>query len=236
MKILIVIPAYNEEKILEKNILRLRNFLVKNIKDKWEIVIAENGSTDKTLEIAKNLSQKYSDICYFHLTERGRGRALKKALSQSSAEILTYMDVDLSTDLKFFPQLIKFIKEGNDIVIGSRLIRGAEVKRSLLREILSRNYNLLIRFLFNTKIKDMQCGFKAINQKVKKNILPEVKDNEWFFDTELLILAERRGYKIKEIPVRWIEEKESKVLLLRTILSYLTSALTLKIRLSRRVI
>jgi len=234
MKISIIIPCYNEEKILERNVNVLMNFLLKNFNYNWEIVIADNGSTDKTLEVAKNLSKKYESISYVHLNEKGRGRALKKCWLERNADILSYMDVDLSTNLESFPKLIEKIDNGADIAIGSRLIKGANTKRNLKREILSRGYNILIKILLGTKFSDAQCGFKAINKKAAIDLIPLIKDNSWFFDSELLILAEKRGYKIAEVSVEWIEDLDSRVKIFKTTLDDIKGLLRMKFGRSKK--
>jgi len=240
MKISIVIPCYNEEKILEKNINVIRNFLLGKdiyphfLKYNWEIIIADNGSTDRTLEIAKNLSQKYKNVSYTHLNQKGRGRVLKKCWLESKADILSYMDVDLSTNLKSFPELIKKITDGQNIAIGSRLIKGANTKRNLKREILSRGYNALVKILFQTKFSDAQCGFKAITKKSAQQLIPLIKDNSWFFDSELLILAEKRGYKISEVPVEWIEDLDSRVKIFKTVFDDIKGLLRMRFGQSKK--
>lgn len=209
-KILIVLPTYNEEKVVKENTLKVYDFCQKNLKDyDWQILIADNGSIDETPKIAKELSKNYPKILFFHIPERGRGYALKKAWKDYEADIYTYMDIDLATDLNYFPLLIKAISEENfDLAIGSRLKKESKVERSLKREILSRIYNFLLKIFFQPSFKDAQCGFKAISKKVAQKILPKIKNNNWFFDTELLILAEKVGFKIKEIPVEWIETRK----------------------------
>lgn len=237
IKVDIVIPVYNEEYILEKSIETLRNYLIKNFKYDWGIIIADNASIDRTLEKASKLSKKYSDVKVIHLDKKGRGRALRKVWLESDADILSYMDVDLSTKLDAFPELIDAIaKEGYDIATGSRLIKGSKTRRSLKREILSRGYNLLIKLFLSTKFSDAQCGFKAISKGVVKEIIPEVKDNGWFFDTELLVLAEKKGFKIKDIPVEWDEDEDSRVQLYDTMDNYIHSLWRLRKRINRRII
>lgn len=218
MKILITIPVLNEENELEKNIKILAGFLAENLKYDWEIEIADNGSTDKTREIGERLARENNNrVKYRRLEERGRGRALKKSWTGSDAEILSYMDIDLSTNLKSFPPLIDKITDGADVAIGSRLLKASRTKRQFKREILSRGYNLLIKLMFQNKFSDAQCGFKAINKKAASALLPKIKNNEWFFDTELLLLTEREGFRIAEVPVEWIEDLDSRVKIIKTI-------------------
>lgn len=231
--VLITLPTYNEEEIIKENSLKVLEFCQKNLKQGFKILIADNGSTDRTLEIAKELSADYKEIDYFHLKEKGRGRALKEAW-KNDFDVFIYMDADLSTNLKFLLLLIEEIKNGNDIVVGSRFLKGSKIERGFLREISSRFYNFLLKLFFNLKIKDAQCGFKAVNKKVVKNLLPKVENNGFFFDSELLIRAEKENYKIKEIPIEWKEAKrKSKVNILKTTLNYLKEIIKLKIRLLR---
>jgi len=225
----IVVPVYNEEKILEKSISNLTDFLNKNFKHDWQIIIADNASIDKTLEIANNLSKKYKKVKVLHLDQKGRGRALRAAWTQSKADIVSYMDVDLSTDLTFFPLMVDSLLQGYDVATGSRLMKGAEIKRSLKREILSRGYNVLVRLILGVNYKDSQCGFKAVTREIVDKIVPEVKDNAWFFDSELLFRAHKRGYKIKEIPVKWIEDEDSRVKIVNTVTNYLKSIAVLRL-------
>jgi len=245
MKLSITIPVYNEDEIIEACVKKLNLFLKKKKYD-YEIIIADNASTDKTPEISNRICRKYKKVKYFRLEQKGRGRTLKKVWNSSNADILCYMDADLATGLEALPKLVNAIRNSYDIAVGSRLVKGAIVKRSFSREILSRGYNFMLRKILKIHFKDAQCGFKAINRKILK-ILPKVEDNEWFFDTEILFLAEKAGFKIKEIPVRWIEERtikkskktekknkksvrKSKVKLLKTILNYLNSVNRLRKR------
>lgn len=212
----VVLPVYNEEKQLRDSVLKLRAFLKDNLNTPWRIVIADNGSDDGTLKLARELGKEFPEVSWIHLEQKGRGRALRRAWLESKSDIVSYMDVDLSTDLAAFPALVNAILQGSDIAIGSRLLPQAKVKRSLKREIASRIYNIIIKLLHHTRFSDAQCGFKALIQKAARELVPLVKDNEWFFDTELLILAEKKGYRIEEIPVKWIEDADSKVKVLKT--------------------
>ena len=231
IKIDVVLPVYNEEKLLRKSVTALSKFLKNNIKDKCNIIITDNGSNDKTLEIAKQLSKKIRNVTYIHLDGKGRGRALRTAWSKSNSDILTYMDIDLSTDIKSFPIIIDALKNGYDIAMGSRLTKGARVKRSFEREIMSRTYNLLLKIFFLTKVSDAQIGFKAIKKNVAMRIIPLIRNNNWFFDTELLILAEHLKYRIFETPVTWYQYKHSKVKAFKTIIEYIKNIFTLRYRL-----
>lgn len=220
----IVIPIYNEEKELEQNISKLHSFLVRNFNDyKWHITIADNASTDMSFNLAKKLSSRIKNVDYFHFKQKGRGLAVKSVWEQSKADYLSYMDVDLSTDLKYYKPLINSLKNGFDLAIGNRLMDKSIVsKRPLNREILSRGYNILIRILFNVNFSDAQCGFKAITKKAAKNLLPYINDTAWFFDSELLIIAEKAGFSIHQVPVRWTDNPGSTVRVLKTVFGDLT--------------
>lgn len=227
----LVIPVYNEEAQLAKSIAVLRAFLSKNLDMPYRIVVADNGSTDTTLGIAKSLSEQYKDVGYVHLEQKGRGRALRRAWLESPASIVSYMDVDLSTDLVHFPALVKAIaQDGYDIAIGSRLSRGSKVKRAFKREFISRSYNLMIKMMFRTRFSDAQCGFKAVSRKAAQELVPLIKDQAWFFDTELLLLATMKGYRIKEIPVRWIDDPDSRVRIVKTATEDIKGLLRLRFR------
>lgn len=213
----ILIPVYNEEHVLEKSINNLRTFLNENATDfNWVITVGDNASTDKTLDVATDLSKRYADVRVFHLDRKGRGRMVKYAWKKSEADILTYMDVDLSTDLAAFPPMVRAIMDGYDVAIGSRQYKGAEVKRGLKREIISRGYILILKILLGFPFSDAQCGFKAVSRQLVSDLFDHIEDDEWFFDTELLYLAHRNGYRTKELPVRWIEDTDSRVKITRT--------------------
>jgi glycosyltransferase involved in cell wall biosynthesis len=208
----VVIPVYNEETALPHNIPILCDYLATYFPYSWSVVIADNASADHTLAVAQKLAADDPRISVLHLDEKGRGRALKAAWLASEADVLAYMDVDLSTNLWSFLPLVAPLASGHsDLAIGSRLLKGAMVTRQWKRELISRCYNLLINFLFGNRFSDAQCGFKALKGSVAKALLPQVKDEEWFFDTELLLLAEERGLRISEVPVDWIEDLDSRV-------------------------
>tara|TARA_B100001179_G_C18600952_1_gene410209 strand:+ start:2284 stop:3042 length:759 start_codon:yes stop_codon:yes gene_type:complete len=229
----IVIPVLNEEKALENSIHTLVSFCQHNIdRYDWVITVADNGSTDQTLQIAEMLSEQYSRVRFIRLEERGRGRALKMAWSQSEAAILAYMDVDLSTDLNCFPKFLESVSGLKfQIAIGSRLISGSEVVgRSFKREFISRCYSLLFRMMFFVSFKDAQCGFKVISRKVAQEVVPLIKNSGWFFDTELLILAEKNGYPVLEIPVKWVDDPDSRVNIMKTAFEDLKGLLRLRFR------
>ena len=208
----IVIPVLNEEKALPGSIACLHGFLSENVASPWRIVIADNGSTDTTPHVSDTLAEQYEEVSYLRIEQRGRGRALRKAWLESDADIVSYMDVDLSTNLQAFPLLLQALQDGHDIAIGARLIPGAEVHlRSLKREFISRSYNLLIKLMFATRFHDAQCGFKAVTKAAAATLVPHVVDQGWFFDSELLVLAEKRGFRIKEIPVSWTDDPDTRV-------------------------
>jgi len=182
----VVIPVYNEEHSLPVCIATLSEFLAEHLTNRCRIVIADNGSVDGTLGVARALSEQYAK------------------------------DVDLSTKLDVFPELIRSLDEGYDVAIGSRLMRGSKTTRSFKRELTSRGYNLLIKALFFSSFSDAQCGFKAVKYSVVQEIIPLIRDQAWFFDTELLLLALKKGYRIKEVPVEWVEDPDTRVRVLKT--------------------
>jgi len=208
-----VIPVYNEEGDLERSVTTLRQFLLDNVVYDWRIVVADNASTDRTLEIAKELTARYpGQVTYVHLDQKGRGRALRRAWTESDADVVSYMDVDLSTDLSALPPLVDSLLDGEyDVAIGSRLLEGAQVQRGLKREIISRIYNLMIKIMFWNKFSDAQCGFKGATRRAVRDIVHLIKDQAWFFDSELLLLAERMGYRIFEVPVKWRDDPDTRV-------------------------
>ena len=213
----IVVPVLNEEKILQSSIETLDEYMMENLPYRYQITIADNGSQDNTLKIAKNLAQNHQSVRVVRLAERGRGRALKQVWQSSQADILTYMDVDLSTSLDDFPPMIQPLVAGEaGVAIGSRLMKKSKTSRGFKREFISRCYNKIIKLTSQTKFSDAQCGFKAIRRDVAKRFLPKIKDNEWFFDTELLIKTERAGVPIHEQPVTWIEDTDSRVKIVKT--------------------
>lgn len=212
----VVIPVYNEQEALPPSIATLHRFLKEKMSQPWTIVIADNGSIDKTMEVASALAKQYDGVKVVHLDQKGRGRALRKTMLESTADIVSYMDVDLSTDLSAFVPMIKAVEEGYGIAMGSRLMPGARVTRCFKRELTSRVYNLLVKMMFCTKFYDAQCGFKAIRSEVARRLVPLVENQGWFFDTELLLLATRAGYDIKEVPAIWREDPGTTVNVIKT--------------------
>lgn len=216
----IVVPVYNEEKELEENITALQKYCDKNLNNySWNITIADNASKDNTPVIAATLAKKLSSVSLFRLEQKGRGRAVKRAWSHARADFCVYMDLDLSTDLVHLPVMLKALENGYDIAVGSRLAKGARVEgRTFMRELTSRTLNFFfIQLFFHTHFTDAQCGFKAVTREVVENLLPKILDNDWFFDGELLIIAEKSGYRIYEEPVHWVDNPGSTVRLVSTI-------------------
>ena len=212
----VVIPVHNEEASLAASVQRLHRHLLR-LPYSFRITIADNASTDGTALVAHRMSHEYDEVHAVLLPEKGRGRALKHAWSASGSEVLAYMDVDLSTDLNAVLPLVAPLLSGHsDLAIGSRLSRGSRTLRGPKRELISRSYNLLLRGTLHARFSDAQCGFKAIRADVARELLPMVEDTGWFFDTELLVLAERAGLRIHEIPVDWVDDPDSRVDLWRT--------------------
>lgn len=208
----IVVPVFNEEAVLENSIVRLAEYLTLEMPWTWKITIADNASTDRTPVIAARLSEQLPNVDYRRLDVKGRGHALRDAWGASEAKVLAYLDVDLSTDLAGLPPLVAPLLSGHsDISIGTRLGQSSRVSRGPKREFISRSYNFLLRRTLQVRFSDAQCGFKAIRADVAQRLLPHVEDNGWFFDTELLIIAERSGLRIHEIPVDWVDDPDSRV-------------------------
>lgn len=269
MKIIIVVPCHNEEAVLDENI-RLILDAVKKIPHEIKIVISDNNSKDGTAEIGKKLALENNDVDYVFVGESGKGAAVMEAWKKYDADIYGFMDADLATDLSALPKVLKYFEEekslptslfqreekllppleeeggGYDIVVGSRRIAGAEVKRELYRKFTSSILNAIVRILLKTKIKDTPCGFKFMRKAVVEEVAPQVRDRRWVFDTELLILAERArldsdeskraGFKIKEIPVKWRErgERKSGVNIYPTAREYIKKILDLRRRIKSR--
>ncbi len=224
----IAIPVYNEERVLERSVLQLHNHLRAEIPFATRITIIDNASEDGTRLIGMRLANALDGVRFLHLPQKGRGRALRSAWTASDARVVAYMDVDLSTQLDALTALIAPILSGScDIAIGSRLAAGARVVRSPWREFISRGYNLLLRALLHTCFRDAQCGFKAMRAQVAHELVPIVRDQGWFFDTELLVAAQRAGMRIQEVPVEWVEDPDSRVDIPATVLTDLRGVLRL---------
>jgi glycosyltransferase involved in cell wall biosynthesis len=212
-----VIPVYNEERALEASVRRLDGYLRSRLPYSYTITIADNASTDDTWAIAVRLEAELPGVRALHLDRKGRGRALRAAWSSSTAAVVGYMDVDLSTDLKAIPPLVAPLLSGHsDIAIGTRLARGSRVTRGPKREMISRCYNLLLHGVLAATFSDAQCGFKALRRDVAARLVPLVEDDAWFFDTEMLVLAEEAGLRIHEVPVDWVDDPDSRVAIAAT--------------------
>ncbi|AQT83145.1 sugar translocase [Mycolicibacterium litorale] len=208
----VVVPVYNEHVVLSGSIHRLHRYLREDFPFAFRITIADNASTDDTPRIAAALAAELPEVRMVRLEQKGRGRALHQVWSTSDAPVLAYMDVDLSTDLAALAPLVAPLVSGHsDLAIGTRLGRGSRVVRGAKREIISRCYNLILRSTLSAKFTDAQCGFKAIRAEIANELLPHVQDTGWFFDTELLVLAERSGLRIHEVPVDWVDDPDSRV-------------------------
>jgi putative flippase GtrA len=208
----VVVPVYNEQADLAPAIVRLDRYLDDHFPYRFRITIADNASTDDTSTVADDLAARLPRVTAVHLPAKGRGGALRSVWSISNAEVLAYMDVDLSTDLAaLLPLVAPLVSGHSDVAIGTRLHRSSRVIRGPKREVISRCYNLLLRGTLRTRFSDAQCGFKAIRSDVARELLPLVQDTGWFFDTELLVLAERSGLRIHEVPVDWTDDPDSRV-------------------------
>ena len=208
----VVVPVYNEQAALEDSIRRLHGFLTASFPFTWRIVIADNASTDGTPFIAAALADELHGVTHLRLERKGRGLALREAWSRSDARVVSYMDVDLSTDLRgLLPLVAPLLSGHSDVAIGSRLARGAEVVRGPKRELISRAYNTILHAALRVRFTDAQCGFKAITRGAAAQLLPQIRDDGWFFDTELLVLAGRDGLRIHEVPVDWVDDPDSRV-------------------------
>jgi putative flippase GtrA len=208
----IAMPVYNEEGDLAPNVRRLRSYLDASFPFPSRITIVDNASTDGTCAIARGLALELTGVRAQRLSEKGRGRAVRHAWLMSDAAIVAYMDIDLSTDLNALLPLIAPLLSGHsDVAIGSRLAPGARVARGFKRELISRCYNLLLHVVLGTRVRDAQCGFKAVRADAARRLLPDVVDQAWFFDTELLVRAQRAGLRIHEVPVDWTDDPDSRV-------------------------
>jgi glycosyltransferase involved in cell wall biosynthesis len=229
----VVVPVYNEEKALPKSIPELRAFLAGDaFPYEWRIVIADNASVDNTPAVGRHLAKEMpGEVEYVRIERKGRGFALKKVWLESPMDIVSYMDVDLSTGLDAFPALIRAIAEkGYDVAIGSRLAQKSRVTRSIKRRVLTIGYNTIIKAMFMTRFSDAQCGFKAVSRRAAQRIIPLIEDNNWFFDTELLILAEKMGYRVKDVPVHWVEDTDTRVKIAATVTEDLRGLLRLRLK------
>jgi putative flippase GtrA/glycosyltransferase involved in cell wall biosynthesis len=211
-RIEVVVPVFNEQGTLERSITTLAESLADQFDEPWLITIADNASTDATPVIADRLAAEVPGVQARHLGQKGRGRALAQAWLASDAEVVAYVDVDLSTDLRALPPLLAPLLSGHsDVAIGTRLAAASRVVRGAKRELISRSYNFLLHRMLGVTFSDAQCGFKAMRRDVAQRVLPHVQDTGWFFDTELLVIAERAGLRIHEVPVDWVDDEQSTV-------------------------
>jgi glycosyltransferase involved in cell wall biosynthesis len=213
----IVIPVYNEERALAASVRKLQRYMKREFTFAFQLTIADNASVDGTLAVASGLVDELAEVELLHLDRKGRGRALRAAWSRSRADVVAYMDVDLSTELSALPSLlVPLLQCRADVAIGSRLAPGAEVTRGIKRELISRSYNVLLRATLGVGFSDAQCGFKAVRRELIASLLERVEDEQWFFDTELLYQAERAKLSIHEVPVRWVDDADSRVEIVAT--------------------
>ena len=226
----LVIPVYNEEKDIENSIRKLHYWIKQQNIYFFKIIIVNNNSTDSTLKIAKKLELEFfNHVKVIDIPQKGRGIALRTAWIASDAEICAFMDADLSTDLQYIPKIIEpIVKNEADLCCGSRWLNDSDVKRDFVRGVLSWVYNFILQTFLELKISDAQCGFKSINASVAKKILPLVENNNWFFDSELLAIAQKNNIRIKEIPIKWIDNVQTTVKVTKTILEFLKGVYRMK--------
>ena len=207
---LVVLPVYNEEKALRHGVETLTSFLNDYDSYKWEIVIADNNSKDGTGDIGREIESGNPRVKYLYIPRKGRGIALRTAWEQTDCDFVSYMDIDLSTGLDALIRAMDLLNQGAHIAVGNRLAKNSRTTRCLKREFVSRSYNMVIKLSLGIRFHDAHCGFKTGRREVVQKILPYVEDNEWFFDTEFLFYCEKLGYRIREIPVTWIEDPDTK--------------------------
>ena len=214
----LVLPVYNEEAILERSTETVLAWTGAHPEHEWRIVIADNASVDGTRAIAEELEARHPGrVALLHIPVKGRGIALRIAFLTSHADVSAYMDVDLSTDIRHIPELVDPIAAGEaDIAYGTRLHRDSVTARGWRREAISRAYVQILRRLAGLRVTDAQCGFKAISREAARELVPLVEDTQWFFDSELLLIAQENGYRLREVPVRWVEDRDSRVAIVRT--------------------
>jgi len=219
----ILLPMHNEEKRVERCVEEVEK-ACRRITDNYEIIIAEDGSKDSTYEVAKRIAKKNPRILLLHSAKRlGRGRALSLALRKAKGEVSVYMDADLSSNITHLGELVSRIRKGAVIATGSRMLPTSSTKRSIVRGVASKAFNFLVRALLGSKLYDHQCGFKAFNTKKVKELLNEVEDRHWFWDTELLVRAQRKGLRVDEIPIEWSEKSRASTVDLKKDVAYMAS-------------
>lgn len=226
----VVIPVYNEERALPVSVPRVLQWFDAHPEHHWRIVIADNASVDRTPEVARALEAAHPGrVVALHIPVKGRGIALRTAWLTAEADVVAYMDVDLSTDLEHLPALVDPIAAGAvDVAYGTRLHPDAETDRSFKREFISRAYVLILRVLAGLRVTDAQCGFKAMSRAAARALVPLVRDNAWFFDSELLLVAQENGFRLREVPVRWEEDPDTRVRIVRTAIEDLRGIWRLK--------
>lgn len=214
----LVIPCYNEAHVLAESVERTLAFLDQHPEHEWRIVVADNASTDGTLDVARELEATHPGrVVALHIPVKGRGLALRNAWLTSEADVCAYMDVDLATDLKHLPELIDPLAANEaDLSFGTRLDSRSETVRGRKREFTSRSYIFILRWFGGLKVSDAQCGFKAIRRDAARALLPVVEDTGWFFDTELLLIAQHNSYRLREVPVKWTDDPDSRVNIVKT--------------------
>jgi glycosyltransferase involved in cell wall biosynthesis len=233
----VVIPVLNEAHVLARSVATVRQFLAESLPCRWRVTVVDNGSTDGTDRVALELQAAHDDVRFVQLPMRGRGRALRQAWSQSDADVMCYTDVDLSTELAALPKMVQaIVSDGFEVATGSRLLPQSCTTRSAKREFISRCYNVFVKAVLWTSFSDAQCGFKAISRRAMSELVPEVRDQSWFFDTELLVLAEKRGHRIADIPVVWIEDDDSRVRIVKTAWDDIKGVMRLRWKLWREVL
>lgn len=211
MRILIVLPAYNEEKIIVQSLEQLYGFMEKNFQsDQWQLVVADNASTDHTANFVQVFQSRHPKVLHYFLSMKGKGHAIREAWKRFPSDVYCFMDADLATALFHIPRLISLVREGADVVVGNRFMNGAKLRRSLTRCLLSHIYNNFARCVIRTKVTDLSCGFKAVNRKIVEQLLDEIENNTWFFDAELVLRAEQAGYSISQVPVSWSDAGDTK--------------------------
>ncbi|MEM3838999.1 MAG: glycosyltransferase [Candidatus Micrarchaeaceae archaeon] len=208
-RITIILPVYNERENLKANFPKIYSAAKKL--GSFEIIIAEDGSTDGSRELAKNFGKLPNVVVLSRKEKSGKGEAVKRSISAAKGKVIGYMDIDLSVPLSYLPAAVAKVEEGNKVLIGSRYVKGSDIRRTALRHFLSKGYNLLMLALFGSRVKDHQCGFKFFDGRYAKELARRTKDNHWFFDTEMLVLAQRDGIVPYELPVKWREQKSTKV-------------------------
>ncbi len=227
-KVTVIVPAYNEEKVLEKNVRSLHNTL-RNILDDYEIIISEDGSTDRTAQIAKSLEGEIVKVSN-NGKRLGKGAAIRCAAARASGSLILFMDADLASDPAHVKHLVERLEKGADIVIGSRYLKESRAKRKMVRHFASKSFNTLVQAMFGSKISDHQCGFKAFRKETVLPIMEEVEDKRWFWDAELLVRAQWKGLKVEEIPIAWKEADDSKYRLVQDTVHMTRSLLTFKLK------